>query len=82
VSGSCEKIVAAGLSRHRGSENAGDMAGQTRRYLSAGDFFTASRYPFPPEIHPAIASPDGATHPSSRQRTVTVTNTVAVSTHD
>jgi len=27
VSGSCEKIVAAGLSRHRGSENAGDMAG-------------------------------------------------------
>ena len=27
VSGSCEKIVAAGLSRHRGSDNAGDMAG-------------------------------------------------------
>jgi hypothetical protein len=27
TSGSCEEIVAAGLSRHRGSENAGDMAG-------------------------------------------------------
>jgi hypothetical protein len=27
VPGRCEKIVAAGLSRHRGPENAGDMAG-------------------------------------------------------
>ena len=40
---SCEKIVAAGLSRDRGFENAGDMAGRTRLYLSTGDFFTASK---------------------------------------